>query len=399
MRLTQGRLSEYRREVDREAESARAYFRAAVAEFYRRYPDATTEDTRVFVLDLMGSALPNFLDLTSTLACDLFDELADECGFEGEHARLYETTDWQMVDRKVHYLAEFLNDGDKERFRREVADLTRYYCKRAAYDNMVANCRAQRVMWARVPTGLETCAFCFMLASRGFAYTSEEKAKSSDHGYHDHCDCVVVPGFQGKNGNPRVKIDGYDPQGMYDRWKSCELTVNHNGRLGKDWESLPEDEKAGWLERHPGRHGSDKDAKDAYIAARIRNEVESRDWHWLYTGEIAETVARRPSEEIMSSLKGNFGKKVNDHKDDWGIDPSSAADRQRFLEITCRIIDEADEVFPGEFRGQPDGVVFYLLGTDVVMTKPDGTYITTMKDAAINNRRVKDARAENTRGH
>ena len=66
---------------------------------------------------------------------------------------------------------------------------------------------------------------------------------------------------------------------------------------------------------------------------------------------------------------------------------------------TCRIIDEADEVFPGEFRGQADGVVFYLSGTDVVMTKPDGTYVTTMKDAAINNRRVKDARAENTRGH
>ena len=282
MRVTQALLNEYRRELDREAEKARAYFRSAIAEFYRRYPDATTEDTRVFVLDLLGSALPNFLDLTATLACDLFDELADECGFEGEHARLYETTDWQMVDHKVHYLAEFLNEGDKERFRSEVSDLTHYYCKRAAYDNMVRNCQAQKVKWARVPTGLETCAFCFMLASRGFAYLSEEKAKSGDHGYHDHCDCVVVPGFQGKDGNPRVKIDGYDPETMHENWKSCEATIGGRDAARTEWLALSQEDRTERIEKAGG------DAAKAFARfeqARIRHEVETRDWHWLYTGE------------------------------------------------------------------------------------------------------------------
>lgn len=262
MKVTQALLNEYRKELDREAEKARAYFRSAIAEFYRRYPDATTEDTRVFVLDLMGSALPNFLDLTATLACDLFDELADECGFKGDHARLYETTDWQMVDRKVHYLAGFLNEGDKDKFKSEVADLTHYYCKRAAYDNMVKNCQAQKVKWARVPTGLETCAFCFMLASRGFVYQSEEKASAGDHGYHDNCDCVVIPGFQGKDGNPRVKIDGYDPETMYENWLSCARTVGinkHGDPLQGKW--TEEERKA------------------------VLREVKTRDWHWLYTGE------------------------------------------------------------------------------------------------------------------
>lgn len=300
MKVTQALLSEYRRELDSEAGRARAYFRSAIAEFYRRYPDATVEDTRVFVLDLMGSALPNFLDLASTLACDLFDELADECGFEGEHARLYDTTDWRMVDRKVHYLAGFLAEGDKDRFKSEVADLTHYYCKRAAYDNMVANCRAQRVMWARVPTGLETCAFCFMLASRGFAYTSEDEAKSGDHGYHDHCDCVVVPGFQREDGNPRVKIDGYDPETMYRNWKSCEETIGGRDAARTEWMALPEDERSERIEK------ADGDASKAFARfeqSRIRHEVETRDWHWLYTGEAPEVDYEKPREKLEEHEK------------------------------------------------------------------------------------------------
>ena len=281
LRVTQAELSRYRREVDAQAEKAREYFRAAIAEFYRRYPDATTEDTRVFVLDLMGSALPNFTDLTATLACDLFDELAEEVGFEGERARLYETTDWQMVDRKVHYLAEFLNEGDKERFKREVSDLTHYYCKRAAYDNMVANCRGQRVKWARVPTGLETCAFCFMLASRGFAYLSEKSAAEGHHGYHDNCDCVVVPGFEGPDGNPRVKIDGYDPEVMYRNWLSCAKTV------GIDKHADPMD--GVWTD----------DERRA-----VRREVATRDWHWLYTGEAPKVDYRRCPRSEFGGLRG-----------------------------------------------------------------------------------------------
>ena len=284
-RVTQGALDRYRREVDEQAEKARSYFHSAVEEFNRRYPDATTEDTRVFVLDLMGSVLPNFTDLTATLSCDLFDELAEECGFVGERARLYETTDWQMVDHKVRYLAGFINDGDKERFKKEVSDLTHYYCKRAAFDNMVANCNGQRIKWARVPTGLETCAFCFMLASRGFAYKSEKSA-SGDHDYHDNCNCIAVPGFEGKDGNPRVKIDGYDPETMYQNWLSCAHTAGV-----KTW-------------------NREKPWTDAERRAVMR-EVETRDWHWLYTGETPQwdrLLGAHPNDEekaTASNLSSN----------------------------------------------------------------------------------------------
>lgn len=48
--------------------------------------------------------------------------------------------------------------------------------------------------YSRVPVG-DTCAFCCLLASRGFVYKSERSALYDNYGnkYHDGCDCVAVP--------------------------------------------------------------------------------------------------------------------------------------------------------------------------------------------------------------
>lgn len=61
--------------------------------------------------------------------------------------------------------------------------------------------------WARVPRGRVTCAFCTMLAGRGFAYTSEEAAGGGlGSKYHNHCDCEPVPSWG------EAKLAGYDPE-------------------------------------------------------------------------------------------------------------------------------------------------------------------------------------------
>ena len=53
---------------------------------------------------------------------------------------------------------------------------------------------ADQIGYARVPVG-DTCAFCIMLASRGFVYTSEKTATQTKWGskYHPNCNCVAVP--------------------------------------------------------------------------------------------------------------------------------------------------------------------------------------------------------------
>lgn len=250
VRVSQSLVDGYRKQVDKHGDAAAAYMDRAIAAYVRKYPDASTAQVRKFTYETMQAALPNFTDLAETLSCEFMSHLAEKYGWDDVNPVITGSTDYKLVDKKLHYLADLLNEGDMDGFKSSVTDVTKFYVKRSAQESMIRNCIDAGVRYARVPSGFETCSFCFMLASRGFVYGDEEKAGAT-HKFHPNCDCIVVPGAYG-----RTKIDGYDPQGMYDRWKRCAETVGEN-----------------------------PDANDEVTNERIMREVETRDWHWLYTGE------------------------------------------------------------------------------------------------------------------
>lgn len=79
--------------------------------------------------------------------------------------------------------------------------------------------------FARVPTGAKTCAFCEMLASRGFVYLSEQSAKATKllRAYHNHCDCQAVAEWD----RDTHHIEGYDPDAMYSRYLQARAAAEH----------------------------------------------------------------------------------------------------------------------------------------------------------------------------
>lgn len=64
--------------------------------------------------------------------------------------------------------------------------------------------------FARVPRGSKTCAFCTMLASRGFVYRSKASAGGEWNHFHDDCRCQVVTEWD----KDAHHIEGYDPDAM-----------------------------------------------------------------------------------------------------------------------------------------------------------------------------------------
>lgn len=98
------------------------------------------------------------------------------------------------------------------------------------------------------------------------------------------------------------------------------------------------------------------------------------------------------SDMIISDKQ--IGKKAGKHMSEWNLDPASANDRQRFVEITNNIRNNADEVrrVPWKFDKvtgkRTVEVNAYIKGEDVVLVDDDGQYITTMK-GGINNKRIK----------
>lgn len=279
MRITKARLDRYRRELDVLGDSAATYVLEYLSALDSAGVDLSVADIREETILAIEDSLNAFGDQASELACDLFEEVVVQGYGKRADVRLESVISNEMIDGKVRYLARNLVDGKRDEFRRDVADVTRYYVKRSAFENMERNCDRNDVRYARVPSGTETCAFCFMLSSRGFVYRSEETAGST-HSYHPHCNCIIVPGFKGLDNS--TQIEGYDPDEMYDRWKACKETIGGDSALRDLWDGMTPKERSAYKGK------SDSERYRRFVNAQTFKEVETRDFRWLNTGKTPQ---------------------------------------------------------------------------------------------------------------
>ncbi|KAB7790740.1 phage protein [Bifidobacterium leontopitheci] len=92
--------------------------------------------------------------------------------------------------------------------------------------------------YARVPQGAKTCAFCGMLAGRGFVYSSAEAAGAMSQ-YHKDCDCEVIPSWDKKN----PKVQGYDDSRFEKRYMEARRMLEDG--------TVPEELRYGLLKIKP----------------------------------------------------------------------------------------------------------------------------------------------------
>ena len=289
MAVSQARLNRYRKDLDGIGDAAYSFVDEFIRATISNNPGMSVAELRNEAIDAIDSSLYAFGDQASELALDLFEEIVvDGYGLDADTV-IEDVIDPDMIEGGVRYSARRLVEGDTEAFTRDVADLTRYYIKRSAMETMERNCHRNDLRYARVPSGRETCAFCFMLSSRGFVYRSEQTAGSS-HAYHRDCDCVIVPGFKGLD--PTDQVEGYDPDGMLDRWSECQAAAGSDSDLRDEWKSMGKKERAKY------KGDSDAERYKRFVNAKAMSEVETRDWRWLYTGKTPEVDYVKPRVEL-----------------------------------------------------------------------------------------------------
>ena len=204
------------------------------------------------------------------------------------------------------------------------------------------------VRFARVPQGGDTRTFCAMLASRGFVYWSRETAGEFDH-FHRNCRCLVVPD------DGSGEVEGYDPDEWLQRWR--------------DYKEIDERDD---LTR------SQKTARKVLVGMPHASDAYSS------VGAASASQFTRSSNVILTDKQ--FGKKAMEHCADWGLDPSSAEDREVLKDIIAGIIDGADSIDVGNWRGQPNPCTYYLRGEDLVIVNADDCFVTIMKGGGSNKR-------------
>lgn len=113
-----------------------------------------------------------------------------------------------------------------ERTRRELSDALGTRTKNAMRQTIKNNAVRDpaNVTYARVPRGAKTCAFCTMLASRGFVYATAKTAGEEDK-YHHDCDCMIVPSWDAK----QAKLKGYDPDRYWEQYLKARRALEADG--------------------------------------------------------------------------------------------------------------------------------------------------------------------------
>lgn len=190
-----------------------------VAAYMKEHPEATIAEIRDYAIQAIQEVAQLYGDAAATLELQLFDWI------QVPDAQLYDGPDAEAIERGVRYQVKKLVDGDTDAFLDGIEELADYHIRRGANQTGIHNVKrantaskrrtggrgAGGMRYARVPTGLETCTYCVMLASRGFVYKDEQ---SAGHANHRGCNCLIVPGYQGT-----TTVEGYDPKTLRELWR------------------------------------------------------------------------------------------------------------------------------------------------------------------------------------
>lgn len=168
--------------------------------------------------------------------------------------------------------------------------------------------------------------------------------------------------------------------------KSQEEVVQFGKQVASASQDLLKSGKA-----NPGKLGE-------FIAGKGANSSGANESTGLLPkpGNTSAPVIGVGANSVFKVDNAQLGKKLGKHVEDFGGNASSAADRQMVLNKIHEIGNRPDKVIAGTFSGQDASggrgdVFFRIKGNDVVVTKPNGTFVTVLKDGVTNNTSVKNA--------
>lgn len=183
-----------------------------LAAFMRKAASWPPDDLRDGLIKVMQAIVTKYGDVAASAAAEWYQQVrADALPGQSYTPVTASAPPPAQVEGSVRAAAGHLYQGDPAMTERVLAGALQRYVTDQSRGTVAANAlrdpKARR--FARVPQG-KTCAWCALLASRGFVYTTAHAAGKMNH-YHDDCDCQIVPGFS----DDPPSIDGYDPDALY----------------------------------------------------------------------------------------------------------------------------------------------------------------------------------------
>lgn len=167
------------------------------------------EVARDALLETVPALADRYGTVSAIMAAEWFDELYAASGRRQRfRAQPAATVQPAAVQGTVKWAVGGLFDGKLDTLGLLVGAMSKWALQ-PGRDTVATNAARSSARWGRVPSGAKTCAFCLMMASRGFVYHTEQTAGGGND-YHGDCDCVPTPDW---SEDPHV--EGYDPEALY----------------------------------------------------------------------------------------------------------------------------------------------------------------------------------------
>lgn len=203
-----------RSDVDRLNEAQRELVRLArndLTAFFGSVDLSTPERVRDALLEIVPLLVREYGDLAATVAAEWYESVHPDLFL----ARTAPGVDPGRVQGSVRYAAGSLFTEDPGNTLAVLSGALQRFIVYSARETVARNVQRDpgRPRFARVPAGAKSCAFCNLMASRGFVYYTRETAGLRDE-FHDDCDCQIVPEWDSDN----AVIAGYDPDRMFDQY-------------------------------------------------------------------------------------------------------------------------------------------------------------------------------------
>lgn len=169
------------------------------------------------LLDFVPALVQTYGDVAASAAAEWYEGLRAKFVPGAFSAVTGGVVDADQVAGSVRYAAGGLFTDTPEQvlasLNGSVQRLVQYSGRETVARNVASD--RSRPRYARIPQGV-TCAWCTMLASRGFVYHSKKSAGETDGHFHDDCDCQLVPSW-----DKTPFVEGYDPDRMYDQYQAA----------------------------------------------------------------------------------------------------------------------------------------------------------------------------------
>lgn len=180
------------------------------------------------LLDFLPQLAATYGDIAAVAAAEWYENLRGKvAGLPPYETVLSSGVKREAIVETVRWAAGGLWGDDPVQVRRVLEGCVQAWVKYSGRDTVARNVELDpaKPRYARVPRGSRTCAWCAMLASRGFVYRTKETAGFVEGTFHNDCDCEIVPSFEAKSAH----ITGYDPDTLYAQYKAAQAQVDSDG--------------------------------------------------------------------------------------------------------------------------------------------------------------------------